>query len=172
MKEQLADGNIVTIEGDIVAPDNSDLLDSTLPGIPIEELPYEDEEDIEIDDTPEFTERALIEAIAFKLLEAHDEYELSNEPSIHSRTRQQHRDKARMLREEADALIVELPSFDPGEDRDRAIIMVRAHIREQALAARRATEQAAALGRVAAPRELDWRERAAGEGVKRPYDDD
>ena len=170
MTELLSDLSYVNENGDVLPPDGSDDLGvSSFP----EASARGEEDKIEIDNRPDDIEQELLSKILPWLLAAHDETDGAQQKGIHQKTRTDHLRRAGELRAMADALIVELPSFIPGSDPDRALIAKRAELREEALAARVAAQKAEVLGRAAQKRTgLDVKSLAAGEGVIRPYDED
>lgn len=170
MTELLSDLSYVNEDGDVLPPDGSDDLGvSSFP----EASARGEEDKIEIDNRPDDIEQELLSKILPWLLAAHDETDSAHQKGIHQKTRTDHLRRAGEFRAIADALIVELPSFVPGSDADRALIVKRAELREKALAGRKAAQKAEVLGRAAQKRTgLDVKSLAAGEGVIRPYDED
>lgn len=169
MTELLSELSYVNEDGDVLPPDGSDDLGvSSFP-----ETSARGEDTIEIDNRPDDIEQELLSKILPLLLAAHDETDGAHQKGIHQKTRTDHLRRAGELRAMADALIVELPSFIPGSDPDRALIAMRAELRKESLAARVAAQKAEALGRAAEKwTGLDVKSLAAGEDVKRRYYED
>lgn len=170
MTELLSDLSYVNEDGDVLPPDGSDDLGvSSFP----EASALGEEDKIEIDNRPDDIEQELLSKILPWLLAAHDETDGAHQKRIHQKTRTDHLRRAGELRAMADALIVELPSFISVSDPDRALIAMRAELRKEALAGRKAAQKAEALGRAAEKwTGLDVKSLAAGEDVKRRYDED